>query len=96
LGDLGLGATMPVMTLPRFLVTPQALSGTRAVLTDSELHHLHVRRLRAGSQLVLTDGKVGIGTTNPARLLHVAGDADGVECDFCQLGRIASCHRNFR
>jgi 16S rRNA (uracil1498-N3)-methyltransferase len=47
------------MTVPRFLVNSDALAGTRAVLTDAELHHLHVRRLRVGSQLILSDGQGG-------------------------------------
>ena len=44
------------MTSPRFLVAPDALSGTHAVLTGPELRHLRARRLRVGSQLVLADG----------------------------------------
>jgi 16S rRNA (uracil1498-N3)-methyltransferase len=44
------------MATPRFLVTPDALGATDAVLTGTELHHLRVRRLRAGSELVLCDG----------------------------------------
>jgi 16S rRNA (uracil1498-N3)-methyltransferase len=41
---------------PRFLVSPEVLSGARAVLTGEELHHLRVRRLQTGSQVVLSDG----------------------------------------
>jgi 16S rRNA (uracil1498-N3)-methyltransferase len=44
------------MAIPRFLVTPDALRATDAVLTGAELHHLRVRRLRPGSELVLCDG----------------------------------------
>jgi 16S rRNA (uracil1498-N3)-methyltransferase len=44
------------VTLPRFLVSPTALAGTSTVLTGEELHHLRVRRLRVGGQLVLSDG----------------------------------------
>ena len=44
------------MTLPRFLVAPEALSGPHAVLTGPQLRHLRARRLRAGSELVLGDG----------------------------------------
>ncbi len=40
----------------RFLVSPERLSGSRAVLTGTELHHLRVRRLHAGSEVVLSDG----------------------------------------
>jgi 16S rRNA (uracil1498-N3)-methyltransferase len=45
------------MTLPRFLVSPGTLTGTCITLTGSELHHLRVRRLRVGSQVILGDGK---------------------------------------
>jgi 16S rRNA (uracil1498-N3)-methyltransferase len=41
---------------PRFLVTPELLSGSHAVLTGAELHHLRVRRLRAGCEVILSDG----------------------------------------
>lgn len=44
------------MTSPRFLVAPEALSGTHAVLTGPQLRHLRARRLRSGGQLVLADG----------------------------------------
>jgi 16S rRNA (uracil1498-N3)-methyltransferase len=44
------------VTLPRFLVAPQALSGPHAVLTGPQLRHLRARRLRVGSELVLADG----------------------------------------
>ena len=41
---------------PRFLVSPHFLLGSRAVLTGMELHHLRVRRLHVGSQVILSDG----------------------------------------
>jgi 16S rRNA (uracil1498-N3)-methyltransferase len=44
------------VTLPRFLVSHDALEERSTVLTGRELHHLRVRRLRAGSTLVLFDG----------------------------------------
>jgi 16S rRNA (uracil1498-N3)-methyltransferase len=44
------------MTAPRFFVGPDALGGTSTILTGAELHHLRVRRLRAGSEVVLTNG----------------------------------------
>lgn len=45
------------MTTPRFLVHPDALGhADTAVLTGDELHHLRVRRLHVGSELVLCDG----------------------------------------
>jgi 16S rRNA (uracil1498-N3)-methyltransferase len=44
------------VTLPRFVVAPEALSGRRVVLTGAELHHLRARRLRVGSKVVLADG----------------------------------------
>ena len=44
------------MTVPRFVVGSEALAGTRAVLTGPELHHLRVRRLRIGDDLILCDG----------------------------------------
>src|SRR5438128_253183 len=44
------------MTAPQFFVGPDALSGTSTVLTGPELHHLRVRRLRTGSELILCDG----------------------------------------
>ncbi len=40
-----------------FLVPAGQLSGPRAVLTGSELHHLRVRRLHIGSAIVLGDGQ---------------------------------------
>ena len=42
---------------PRFLVSPELLSGSRAVLTGMEFHHLRVRRLHTGSEVILTDGR---------------------------------------
>ena len=44
------------MSLPRFVVDPDALSAARVVLTGTQLHHLRARRLRVGSKLVLADG----------------------------------------
>jgi 16S rRNA (uracil1498-N3)-methyltransferase len=45
------------VAIPRFFVSPEALSSTgTAILTGGELHHLRVRRLRVGSELVLCDG----------------------------------------
>lgn len=44
------------MSIPRFLVSPRALEPRSTVLTGSELHHLRVRRVRAGSTVVLFDG----------------------------------------
>jgi 16S rRNA (uracil1498-N3)-methyltransferase len=41
---------------PQFLVGPDSLYGARAVLTGAELHHLRVRRLHAGSEVILSDG----------------------------------------
>lgn len=41
---------------PQFLVGPESLSGPRAVLTGAELRHLRVRRLHAGSEVILSDG----------------------------------------
>jgi 16S rRNA (uracil1498-N3)-methyltransferase len=41
---------------PQFLVSPELLSGTRALLTGPELHHLRVRRLHTGSEVILSDG----------------------------------------
>jgi 16S rRNA (uracil1498-N3)-methyltransferase len=56
MGRAGISATRRPMTTPRFLVSPDALRARDAVLTGAELHHLRVRRLRAGSELVLCDG----------------------------------------
>jgi 16S rRNA (uracil1498-N3)-methyltransferase len=42
---------------PRFLVSPELLSGSRAVLTGMELHHLRVRRLHTGNEVILSDGR---------------------------------------
>jgi len=44
------------VSLPRFLVSPEALDGATTELSGAELRHLRVRRLRAGSGLILTDG----------------------------------------
>lgn len=44
------------MSTPRFLVQPDDLVGTHALLKGAELHHLRVRRLRIGRSLILTDG----------------------------------------
>ncbi|HEX7408649.1 MAG TPA: 16S rRNA (uracil(1498)-N(3))-methyltransferase [Candidatus Binatia bacterium] len=45
------------MTPPRFLVSPETLTGTQALLAGPELRHLRVRRLRIGSDLILSDGR---------------------------------------
>lgn len=45
------------MSIPRFIVGPAALSGSRATLIGPELYHLRVRRLRAGSEVVLCDAR---------------------------------------
>lgn len=45
------------MSTPRFLVSAEHLDGTKALLRGAELHHLRVRRLRAGSAVVLMDGR---------------------------------------
>ncbi len=45
------------MSLPRFLVSAEALAGTSTILTGAELRHLRVRRLRVGSELVLSNGQ---------------------------------------
>jgi 16S rRNA (uracil1498-N3)-methyltransferase len=55
MGVFGAPAEHHPMT-PRFLVGPELLSSSHAVLTGAELHHLRVRRLHAGSELILTDG----------------------------------------
>jgi 16S rRNA (uracil1498-N3)-methyltransferase len=44
------------VTQPRFVVSREALEGRATVLSGTELHHLRVRRLHAGSALVLFDG----------------------------------------
>jgi 16S rRNA (uracil1498-N3)-methyltransferase len=56
LDEFGAAAEQAVMP-PRFLVSPEILSGSRAVLTGTELHHLRVRRLRAGKEVILSDGR---------------------------------------
>ena len=45
------------MSVPRFLVSSEALRTDRAVISGSELHHLRVRRVRIGSPVTLTDGQ---------------------------------------
>jgi 16S rRNA (uracil1498-N3)-methyltransferase len=45
------------LTLPQFIVEAEALRGSRTVLRGPELHHLRVRRLRVGSELLLSDGQ---------------------------------------
>jgi 16S rRNA (uracil1498-N3)-methyltransferase len=45
------------MTVPRFLVPAASLQQDRAILSGAELRHLRVRRLRAGSRVVLCDGE---------------------------------------
>jgi len=44
------------VSVPRFHVGRDILEGRSTVLIGAELHHLRVRRLRAGSALVLFDG----------------------------------------
>lgn len=44
------------VSVARFLVRPEALNGTSAVLSGAERRHLRVRRLGVGSALVLTNG----------------------------------------
>lgn len=44
------------MSIPQFIVGPESLVGNRATLTGPELHHLRVRRLRVGSDVILCDG----------------------------------------
>jgi len=60
-----------MMPRPRFLVRPGTLSGTRITLTGSEPHHLRVRRLRVGSQLILGDGQ---GTQELGTLVTLGRD----------------------
>lgn len=45
------------MSTPRFLVSSEALSGDRTVISGCELHHLRVRRVRIGSSVILIDGR---------------------------------------
>jgi 16S rRNA (uracil1498-N3)-methyltransferase len=59
------------VTLPRFLVSPEALAGTSTVLTGEELHHLRVRRLRVGGRLVLSDGS---GHERPGKITALNRD----------------------
>jgi 16S rRNA (uracil1498-N3)-methyltransferase len=56
-GDVGVAAERHTVSTPRFIVGSEALSGSRAILTGSELHHLRVRRLRPGSEVVLCDAR---------------------------------------
>lgn len=44
------------VSVPQFLVAPEALAGADVVLRGTELHHLRVRRLRVGSSVLLSDG----------------------------------------
>jgi 16S rRNA (uracil1498-N3)-methyltransferase len=44
------------LTTARFLVISELLHGPSAILTGAELQHLRARRLRVGSELVLSDG----------------------------------------
>jgi len=44
------------VSLPRFIVPPGALSGRTAVVSGPSLHHFHVRRLRSGRTIILSDG----------------------------------------
>lgn len=58
MGHVGIAPEGASVTTPRFLVNPDALSHTgTTVLTGPELHHLRVRRLRLGSELILCDGR---------------------------------------
>lgn len=56
MGHVGAEAEGPVVTIPRFMVITEALTGTSTILTGAELHHLRVRRLRVGSELVVSNG----------------------------------------
>jgi len=70
------------MTRPRFLVSPGALTETRIALTGTELHHLRVRRLRVGSQLIVSDGqgtqKLGtlVALNRNQALIHLEADEE--------------------
>jgi len=44
------------VSTPRFLVDSESLAHATAVLSGAELHHLRVRRLRPGNELILSDG----------------------------------------
>ena len=56
MGDGSFAATDAAVTLPRFLVAPEALAAARVVVAGAQLHHMRARRLRVGSALVLADG----------------------------------------
>ena len=45
------------MSTPRFLAGPDAFDSSSAILSGAELHHLRVRRLSRGSELVLVNGR---------------------------------------
>jgi 16S rRNA (uracil1498-N3)-methyltransferase len=69
------------VTLPRFLVRQEALKSRSTVLTGPELHHLRVRRLGIGSELVLFDGmghqRHGVVTALDRRQVQIQlGDED--------------------
>ena len=55
-GDAAVPGRNATVSIPRFLVSREALEGRSTVLTGSELHHLRVRRLHTGSAVVLFDG----------------------------------------
>lgn len=56
MGNAGTAPESAAVTVPRFLVSHEALQNSSTVLTGPELHHLRVRRLGIGSDLVLFDG----------------------------------------
>lgn len=56
MGNAGIPQDNTPVTQPRFVVSREALEGRSTVLTGTELQHLRVRRLHAGSTLVLFDG----------------------------------------
>jgi 16S rRNA (uracil1498-N3)-methyltransferase len=69
------------VTIPRFMVRSEALTGTSTMLTGPELHHLRVRRLRVGSELVLSNGLgrerrgVVVALNRRQALIRLAADA---------------------
>src|SRR5262249_62308735 len=56
LGYAGAASRNAMVSLPRFLIAPEALAGSSTTLTGAELHHLRVRRLIVGSPLILANG----------------------------------------
>src|SRR5262249_46976801 len=56
LGYAGAASRNAMVSLPRFLIAPEALAGPSTTLTGAELHHLRVRRLIVGSPLILANG----------------------------------------